>query len=292
MRATFAFCVAVSTVALSYGQESLFPSVSGWTMRREATRYDSNNLWDIIDGAADLYLQYGFVDLHIARYSRSDGLELKVELYRHSSGTNTFGIYSQERDTVYNFMNIGVQGYLQKGVLNFFAGVYYIKLSTHQVGKTAQEALLTIGRKVEEHLKQDKSWPETLTMFPPGGKLSNTEQFVAKNFLGFSFLSSAFVASYRDPVPFRMFIIDANTAERASAMCEEYVRAIPKDAIRKVVAGRYEIRDPRNGFVEIVVIKQFLCGVIDCQDKRIREKHLRKLTATLSNRDQDKAVDK
>ncbi len=252
-------------------------------MTQEVTLYDSNNLWDIIDGAADLYLQYGFVDLHIARYSRVDGLEMKVELYRHNSNANAFGIYSRERDTVYNFINIGVQGYLQKGVLNFLSGVYYIKLSTHQVGKKAQEALLTVGTKVEAHLKQVKSWPEMLKLFPSNRKLSNTEQFVARNFLGFSFLSSAFVASYRDGVPFRMFIIDASTFEQASALCEEYVRAIPKDAVRKVSAGRYEIHDPRNGFVEIVVVKHFLCGVTDCRDKQTREKHLGELIAKLPN---------
>jgi hypothetical protein len=250
-------------------------------MLQDTTVYDSSNLWDIINGAADLYLQYSFVDLHIARYSTPEGLEIKVELYRYNSNSNAFGIYSQERDTVYNFINIGVQGYLQKGVLNFISGSYYIKLTTHQSGRKAQDALLKVGKKVEAHLKQDRTWPNMLNRFPTKGKLRNTEQLVAKGFLGYSFLREAFVVSYKDRIPFRMFAIDAHTVEKALAICEEYAGTIPRDSVSRVSAGYYVLHDPRNGVLEIVAVRHFFCGVVDCRDKQTRERYLAELMTKL-----------
>jgi hypothetical protein len=68
-------------------QELAFPQVEGWKLTQEETVYSPNNLFDVIDGAADLYLEYNFVDLHIGRYAK-DALEIKVELYKHGSSVD------------------------------------------------------------------------------------------------------------------------------------------------------------------------------------------------------------
>ena len=136
------FLILFIAVYVSYAQESLFPQISGWKITQDDPVYTANNLWDIIDGAADLFLEYSFIDLHIARYISTDSIEVKVELYRHASDVDAFGIYSQERDTGYHFIPLGIQGYIQQGVLNFLTGSYYIKLSTYRAGDKAQEALI------------------------------------------------------------------------------------------------------------------------------------------------------
>jgi len=201
-------------VAFAFGQISVFPQILGWKITQDDPVYDVNNLWDIIDGAADLYLEYNFIDLHIARYIRTDGIEVRVELYRHDSDADAFGMYSQERDTGYNFIQIGVQGYLQQGVLNFLTGSYYIKLSTYQKGSKAQEAMQTIGRALTTHLKQNNTMPKLFQVFPGEEKLSNTEQYVAHNFLGYSFLNSAYTVMYKDSSAFKIFVIESTTPEK------------------------------------------------------------------------------
>ena len=114
-----------------YGQGSLFPEIKGWNFTEENEVFDANNLWDVIDGAADLFLEYSFVDLQIGRYISDGGIEVKVEIYRHNNPLNAFGIYSQERNPEYHFIQVGTQGYIEESVLNFLDGVFYIKLSTY-----------------------------------------------------------------------------------------------------------------------------------------------------------------
>ncbi len=117
---------------------SLFPIVPGWTVTTDTTVYTPDNLYDLIDGAADVYLSYGFTDLHLANYRDGKGTEVRVELYRHNTPANAFGIYSQERKPDYHFISVGAQGYRDEGVLNFLAGRYYVKVSTHAPGARPQ----------------------------------------------------------------------------------------------------------------------------------------------------------
>lgn len=263
------------------GQESPFPKIPGWTYVQDSIVYDTNNLWDVIDGAADLFLEYNFIDLHIARYSQSDSLEIKVELYRHRSPTDAFGIYSQERDTGYNFIPMGMQGYLEKGVLNYFAGVYYIKISSNQSGEKVQNALVTIAQVVETYLKQPTVWPKPLQLLPSQGKLVNTEQYIAKNFLGYRFFHSAFVATYKDSIPFKVFIIELRTSSQAKEILDEYGRNLPKNAIKPDPEGRYSVLDPHQGLIKFLVKNNYLAGVINCNNEKTQERYLKELETTL-----------
>src|SRR5512141_754220 len=82
-------------VAHSQDSPTPFPGLDGWTMAVEETVYNPDNLWDLIDGAADVYLEYNFVDLHLCRYQQGDK-EIRVELYKHATREDAFGIYAQE----------------------------------------------------------------------------------------------------------------------------------------------------------------------------------------------------
>jgi RNAse (barnase) inhibitor barstar len=276
--ALFILCISMS---LSYSQESLFPQIPGWKITQDDPVYNANNLWDIIDGAADLYLEYAFVDLHIARYFSTDSIEVKAELYRHASDVDAFGMYSQERDTGYNFIQVGVQGYLQQGVLNFLTGSYYIKLSTYQTGNKAQEAMQTIGKMLAEHLKQNNAMPKLFQVLPSKGKRSNTEQYIARNFLGYSFLNSAYVSSYADSSTFKVFIIESPVPEKASAMLAGYLNAVPKETVTKLGPVKYLIRDPNNGVIGLQVFDRYVYGIINCTDYQTQDQYLKEVTASL-----------
>jgi hypothetical protein len=265
----------------SYGQASLFPQIPGWECTEDSTVYNPNNLWDILDGAADLFLEYNFVSLRTARYVKSDTLDVKVELYRHHSAEDAFGMYSQERDTGYHFITLGVQGYLETGALNFCAGSYYVKISSIQSGREVQDALLMIGTAMEKNLGQPASYPETFRLLPLPGKLPNTELYIAGNFLGYGFFGSAFVASYRiEGIAFRVFIMKFESTKRMTEAVEEYLRTIPKDSVQAFPAG-YLARDPHHGPIEFIPEENYLAGVVNCTIESVRKEYSEKLQGAL-----------
>ncbi len=243
----------------------VFPQIRGWKLTVDETVYTPNNLWDVIDGAADLFLEYNFVDLHIGRYLKSADLEIKVELYRHKSAVDAFGMYSQERYPEYHFIDLGTQGYIEKGSLNFLRGEYYIKISTVQSEKAAQDGLRTIGDVLENHIKRAKSWPGLLAAFPARGKQANTEQYVARNFLGQSFFNNVFTAGYNDSTALKAFIIRMESSGEARKTIDTYLATLPKAGISRNEGGRVDVRDPHNGIVTFILSQGTIYGVIGAE---------------------------
>lgn len=263
------FVVLLVAFNRSFAQESLFPQISGWEVIQEGQVYDPGNLWDIINGAADLYLEYNFVDLHIAQYKKSN-IEIKAELYRHSTAEDAFGIYSQERDPNYDFISVGAQGYAEPGILNFLDGVFYIKLSSYQNDDTAQEALLMLANAIDNHLKQENSFPQIIKLLPDINKQANSEQYITRNFLGYGFLNSAATAMYlsEDGNSFKAFVIETESVEQSQSYIKEYINTVTKENVREAGDGRYIIQDPYNGQIEIAIENNFIYGIVNCSNEQ------------------------
>jgi hypothetical protein len=261
-----------------------FPVVPGWTMAPEPRVYDANDLWDIIDGAADLYLEYAFIDLHIARYTTGDHREVKAELYRHRDAENAFGIYAAERSPEYNFITIGVQGYQQKSVLNFVVGEYYLRLSSYQSDSASRHDLRTIAEGIDKHLNRNASLPKNLGLFPTKGKQVNSEQFVAQNFLGYAFLRSVYTASYGGSTSFKAFIMEKRSGEEAGKTVNDYVSKIPAENIKQSGDDRFDIQDPNNGALTIAIEGRYVYGSLNCTDGTVNNEILTALKDNLSHR--------
>jgi hypothetical protein len=265
--------MACGASAATAGDGTTFPAIAGWTLAPPPgdSVYTPDNLWDIIDGAAELFLSYGFVDLRIGEYSDSAGTDVRVELYRHSSRENAFGMYSQERIPDYHFIEIGTQGYVEERVLNFFTGVYYVKISSHRDGQTGINAMLLIGRRVAEHLQQEPGWPAVLALLPAEKRIANTESFIAENFLGYSFFHSAFTRRYEQGLT--LFVMDFDSPSRARAAADAYLKTIglppgvPENAIT-------DISDPHNGPLVMLVRGRRVSGGFGSVEKAVAHRYL------------------
>lgn len=259
--------VTITSVSSAQGDTVQFPQVPGWKLTVEEIVYTPDNLWDIIDGAADLFLEYNFVDLRIGRYQKSADLEIKVELYRHKSAVDAFGMYSQERYPDYHYIDLGTQGYSEKRILNFLCGEYYVKISTVQSEQPAQDALMSIGRALEQRLSRPKSWPGLLRAFPQQGREANSEQYVSRNFLGYSFFNGVFTANYGDGSTLKAFILRLGTPEEARKTTDTYLATIQKEGVLKAEAGHFRVRDAHSGLITFVLSGNTIYGVLGTEGK-------------------------
>lgn len=270
------FICAVSGI---YAQKSPFPQIEGWKIVKVEQVYDSNNLWDLIDGAADLYLEYSFVDLNLARYTNKDSIEIKAELYKHADPLSAFGIYSQERDPSNHFLSIGLQGYDDEGILNFVDGEYYIKLSTLQKGSQSRDALIFIAGQIDKYLGKKNSMPKVLDYLPAESRIKNSEKYVSQNFLGYSFLKSVMTAKYDNPASLTAFVLDAGSAEGALKIVDE-LKKLPDNALTGLPEKyMYELKDMGSGSTILVLEKQFILGITDVKEKEPAKKLLEKMVS-------------
>ena len=266
------------------GEGSVFPAVAGWTIAPPPgdSVYTRDNLWDIIDGAAELFLSYGFEDLHIGEYTDPAGTDVRVELYRHATRANAFGMYSQERNPSYHFLEIGTQGYAEEGVLNFLCGEYYVKISSHRGGKEGMEAMVLIARSVADHLHQESGWPAALALLPAERRLPNTESYIAENFLGYAVLRSAFTARYEGGCT--LFVMDLDSASRARSAADSYLKSL--GSLQRLPEGEpTDVTDPHIGTLVMLLRGRRIGGAFGTGGIALSRRYVELLKARLSAAD-------
>lgn len=90
-----AMAVAAMPV-LAQPPEIHVPVPGGWTAVDQEYRYGREDLWEYINGAAELFLTYRFRDLVVADFEQGDGA-LTISLYDMGSPLDAFGIYETEK---------------------------------------------------------------------------------------------------------------------------------------------------------------------------------------------------
>jgi hypothetical protein len=238
----------IQLTGLISAQDFTFPKLEGFKKTTNYPVFLPGNLWDFIDGAADTYLAYGFVDLHVAEYKKGKEV-IKLEIYRQSDNTSAFGIYSTERSPSFRFLNLGAQGYIVDGAINFFKGNYYVKIRTYSKKEKTLKSTESLALKVSGMLEGDSKMPVMLSQFPEAGKKLNEETFINESVLGHKFLNKAYKAVYEvGPDSFSIFIIENSSPREVRKTINEYLAANGIDIIDSE-AGRYMLKDGYNGTV-------------------------------------------
>jgi hypothetical protein len=262
----------VSSPAAQY---LLFPDIPGWKSSSEVQTFSPKTLYEYINGAADLYLASDFEELKVAEYVNEKKASVVVEAYRHRTPRDAFGIYSQERLSNGNFLRIGAQGYIDKNILNFVCGSYYVKLNSFNTGAEDREVLQAIAKKVAESLGEKGGLPSLLSAFPPEGKRGNSEKYLTRNFLGYTFFNSVYTADYeRAGKAFKLFLIEAADKNEGKSIIQKYLRQV-KNPEREVSEGRYTVTDPHHGVIDLFWKGAYIWGAVDLADADLRSKVLK-----------------
>ncbi len=287
----------------------MFPDVIGWEREGEPAVYLPDNLFEYIDGAADLYLAYDFQEMGTLNYAYGRGGSVSVEIYRLGDARCAYGIYSQERPRDPSYVELGAQGYYDPGVLNFCQGDHYVKILGYELADGEKAALTTIANGISAKISSaqtdstdgetgqssgadragDKTLPAALSCFPATGKVPNTERYIATDFLGQEFLRSAFVAEYDiGEQGSRAFIIEARDADDAKGMVDLFRKSVV-DRGGKVEEsdGVVHLRDPRQSAGPVTLKRHgnYVWGVVgdDLQalgavlrgiEENLKEQHL------------------
>ncbi|MGD0342194.1 MAG: DUF6599 family protein [Bacteroidales bacterium] len=165
----------------------------------------------------------GFVDLHVAEYKKGKEV-IKLEIYRHSDHIMAFGVYASERSSSYRFVNLGSQGYVIGGAINFFKGNYYVKIKTYSDKPKTLHAEETLASVVANMLRGETDMPALLSKFPDENRKVNEETFINESVLGHEFLKKAFKADYGVGTDnFSIYLIKFNSPQDALKTGQKYL---------------------------------------------------------------------
>jgi hypothetical protein len=158
-------------------------------------QFYSSDLWQYMDGGADVYLNYGLAAM-VHREYKCGGLEINADIFDMGQPLNAFGIYAAERSPDYHFIAMGAEGYSGDFVLNFLQDRFYIKFSGFGDPAKAAPVLERLAQFVSERIGPDKALPAVLGLFPQQNLVAHSQKYMAQAPLGHDFLAPALQASY------------------------------------------------------------------------------------------------
>ncbi|MDR2147412.1 MAG: hypothetical protein LBE91_13230, partial [Tannerella sp.] len=123
---------------------SWFPDIDGWQKPLEKEIFSPDNLFDRINGSAPLFIENGFREMTTADYKQGDDY-ITVQVYRHATPENAFGMYSSERSSDLTFYEIGGEAQGNDESFFFCNGPLYVKMHSNKVSGGVGEAMRKIA---------------------------------------------------------------------------------------------------------------------------------------------------
>ena len=260
--------------------KSLLPIVEGMKANESPDTYFPESLFEYINGAAEIYLSYDFKELIVAEYTKNDSSDsVAVEIYDMGNHKNSFGIYSAERYPDNEFLDLGTQGYMEEGALNFLVGRYYVKLLCYDCEERSDQWLHVFSEEIVNRAENREGFPAYLQPFPKEGLITNTEKFILRNVMGYKFLHDGYVVSYEmKELSFDCFLIEGKNPDEATSMLNKYLDAKGADSVQKISLG-FRIKDRYYHNIYLAQVNNILCGVMKIPDdfEEVGEEYLAKL---------------
>ena len=245
-----------------------FPEIDGWK-KADIKMYNSQSLWEYINGAADYYLNYGFDKLEVAEYQRTEEEYIKLEIYEHGTPLNAFGIYAFERPPETTYLKLGAEGYIEHSALNMYGKTWYVKIHSHQSDEGAIKAIKDLAAKVSEMLGEKVFAPDVFRVLPKDDRIKHTEKYFPSNFIGLSFFNQVVSAKYHEEdSEYTVFTFEAESPEKALETLQKYLD-FAKTGKEAVLDKIFKVEDPFNGKVYIKANGTKLIGILDLNTKKM-----------------------
>jgi hypothetical protein len=220
---------------------NLMPNhVGEWKQVGELQRYNRESIFDYIDGAGEVYLQYGFRDCVVADFTLHDEPRITVEIDDMGSSQDAYGMMTHVREAP----DIGIgQGSQKVGsTLYFWQDRYFVSISPERKTDTTEAIMPEIARAIISRIGKEGSLPELPTLLPKTGLHANSIRYfhsyqslnfhyylASENILDLSDSTDAVLADY-DSTDTKLLLVRYPSESQASQALESFVAAYIPDA--------------------------------------------------------------
>jgi hypothetical protein len=155
-------------VAMSQSLEKLYSilpaEVSGWKKAEPPEAYDKSNLYDYIDGGAELYISYNFQKLLAVLYKAGAEEEIVIDIFDMGNSYNAFGLFSHGREREDGLVGQGSE--YNAGLLTFWKDRYYVSILAYPETEGKKEIVLGLGRALADAVPEEGAVPPVIGLLP------------------------------------------------------------------------------------------------------------------------------
>lgn len=128
--------------------------VAGWANSGEVRVFEATDLWKYIDGEAERYLKFGVQRVHTADYKFQNTVDATIDLYVMGNADGAAKVFGSEPTGDAKQVQLGDGARLYSQSLVFHKGPYLVRIVAFQESSEVPQALLALGRNVEQRLKK------------------------------------------------------------------------------------------------------------------------------------------
>jgi len=253
---------------------SLLPAngtVKGWVTREVPMHYAGEDLFYLIDGGADIYLEYGFNQVVAARYS--NGItSIQVEIYDMQDSKAAYGIYSNNNAGPGEDIALGNESLIADYYLMFWKDHYFVMLTANNQKSNTSEGLVALASAIDKKIPGKGDKPPLLqllegqSMIPVDVNylrgnlaLQNIYHFDASDIFHFS---EGLTADYGD---YKIFILKykaPETANKTYLAARDTIMKNPKFSNYLVYPVGFSIIDKQHQNILCLPYKSFILIVM------------------------------
>jgi hypothetical protein len=224
----FTVCSAQDSLELLLPKEG---EVREWKRVDNPLIYAAENLYDFIDGGAEIFLEYGFQKVISQEYQNKD-LTIIATIYQMDNEVSAFGIFSDNRSARFKNITIGNGGFRTDYSLNFWQYNYYIVVESFQKSPLISDALVKFSKLISRKINQKAEKLTVLSLLPERGlvkesiklvkgilAINNTYYFTEKDIFQLRDGDIGLFADYNtDGQNTRLFLIKYESESKAQAV--------------------------------------------------------------------------
>lgn len=246
-------------------------SAPGWKPEGQPYHYLPENLYEYINGGADFFIAFGFVELTGVNYSPlSGGMDsVTVDIYDMGDTLNAFGVFQPRRDSRAPSLNIGTGSFGSDDYVAFHKDRYYVEIQAYFTGKKEKRLVKDMAAKVAAHLPGDDALPHELSYFPEKSRIAGSERYIRNGILGHAFLDRGMVCDYgidgKKVTAFVAFLPSEKAAVMAVDLHRSFLEKSGKKCLTLEGFGTHSFVS-EEPYHKTIIVKQagaFVAGVYD-----------------------------
>jgi len=152
--------------------DNFFP---GWTKSGKAAIFIKADLFNHIDGGAELFLEFGFERAAVQRYLKGPA-GLALEVYEMKSPESALGVYLMKCGRETPLPDVPARNSSETAQFTIVKGKYFILINNFGGDKNLIQAMTSLARTILEKIPGDSEPSRLFDLLPKEGRLMGSER--------------------------------------------------------------------------------------------------------------------
>jgi hypothetical protein len=140
--------------------------VGEWKRDDQPQEYRGEDLYEYINGGAEIYHEYGFNQVIVQDFRNKSGKSISVEIFEMEDSESAYGIYTFKSHSEDKKLSLGSDAQLSDYYLNFWKANVLVTITGFDEDEETIEGLKEVARAVDAKINRTGEKPHLVSVLP------------------------------------------------------------------------------------------------------------------------------